>query len=135
VDDGPRGDRVDPLSRWLYHKTTRRRRYEQAAARHPRADDVVLVNDRGQVTETTIANLAVRLGGTWFTPPLRAGCLPGVERGRLLRRGVLRERELTPADVRGAEELALVSSLRGWRPAVLVGSDPAPASVERAGAR
>jgi para-aminobenzoate synthetase/4-amino-4-deoxychorismate lyase len=135
VDDGPLGDPVDPGDRWLYHKTTRRRRYEEAAARHPEADDVVLVNVRGQVTETTIANLAVRLSGTWFTPPVSAGCLPGVERGRLLRLGRLRERDLTPADLRRAEALALVSSLRGWRPAVLVGPAPAAAAVAQARAR
>jgi para-aminobenzoate synthetase / 4-amino-4-deoxychorismate lyase len=133
VDDGPLGDPVDPGDRWLYHKTTRRRRYEEAAARHPDADDVVLVNRHGEVTETTIANVAVRLGDTWFTPPVWAGCLPGVERGRLVRLGRLRERELTPADVRGAEELALVSSLRGWRPAVLAGRTPDAPAVAQAG--
>ena len=73
VDDEP----VDPRARWLHHKTTRRRTYSERAARHPDADDVLLMNDRGEVTESTVANLAVRLGGTWFTPPLSAGCLPG----------------------------------------------------------
>jgi para-aminobenzoate synthetase/4-amino-4-deoxychorismate lyase len=71
------------------------------------------------VTETTIANLAVRLEGRWWTPPLSAGCLPGVERGRLLETGRLRERTLTVADLRRADNLAVVSSLRGWRPAIL----------------
>jgi para-aminobenzoate synthetase/4-amino-4-deoxychorismate lyase len=117
VDDDP----VDPRDRWLYHKTTRRRTYEERAARHPEADDVVLVNTRGRVTETTIANLAVQLSGTWFTPPVESGCLPGVERGRLLHLGRLHERDLTPQDLARAEAVALVSSLRGWRPAVLTG--------------
>jgi para-aminobenzoate synthetase/4-amino-4-deoxychorismate lyase len=49
-----------------------------------------------------------------------AGCLPGVERGRLLDAGLLQERELTVEDVRRADALAVVSSLRGWRDAVLV---------------
>ncbi|MGY1844584.1 aminodeoxychorismate synthase component I [Modestobacter sp. SYSU DS0875] len=111
---------VDSGSRWLQHKTTRREVYTARAARHPEADDVVLVNERGEVTETTVASLAVRIGGTWWTPPVDVGCLPGVERGRLLDAGVLRERVLRLADLAGAEELALVSSLRGWRPAVLV---------------
>jgi para-aminobenzoate synthetase/4-amino-4-deoxychorismate lyase len=115
VDDDP----VDPGLVWLHHKTTRREVYTQRAARHPGADDVVLVNDRGEVTETTIANLAVRLAGRWWTPPTTSGCLPGVERARLLDAGVLTERVLTVADLHAAEELALVSSLRGWRPAVL----------------
>jgi para-aminobenzoate synthetase/4-amino-4-deoxychorismate lyase len=42
-----------------------------------------------------------------------------VERGRLLEAGRLRERTLTVADLRSADDLAVVSSLRGWRPAIL----------------
>ena len=117
---------VDPNQRWLYHKTTRRQTYTTRARRHPTVDDVVLVNDRGQVTETTVANLAVQLDGSWYTPPLDAGCLPGVERGRLLELGRLRERDLTPEDLHRADALALVSSVRGWRPAVLAAHPPAP---------
>jgi para-aminobenzoate synthetase/4-amino-4-deoxychorismate lyase len=110
---------VDSTQPWLRHKTTRRSVYTSRAERHPEADDVVLANEHGQVTETTIANLAVRLEGRWWTPPLSAGCLPGVERGRLLETGRLRERTLTVADLRRADDLAVVSSLRGWRPAIL----------------
>jgi len=110
---------VDTTGPWPFHKTTHRGPYERRAARHPEADDVVLVNERGEVTETTVANLAVDLGGRWWTPPLSSGCLPGVERGRLLSAGVLAERVLTPADLLAARGLALVSSLRGWRPAVV----------------
>ncbi|MGY1755220.1 aminodeoxychorismate synthase component I [Blastococcus sp. SYSU D01042] len=111
---------VDADDVWLRHKTTRRGRYNERAARHPEADDVVLTSSRGEVTETTIANLAVRLEGCWWTPPVTSGCLPGVQRGRLVEEGRLRERPLTPADLAAAEELAVVSSLRGWRPAVLL---------------
>ena len=68
----------------LFHKTTLRAPYEAASQRFPDADDVVLVNDRGEVTETTRANLAVRLEGRWVTPPLDAGLLPGCERAALL---------------------------------------------------
>jgi para-aminobenzoate synthetase/4-amino-4-deoxychorismate lyase len=43
-----------------------------------------------------------------------------VERGRLLERGRLQERVLTPADLAQATGLAVVSSLRGWRNAILL---------------
>ncbi|MCA0145320.1 aminodeoxychorismate synthase component I [Blastococcus sp. LR1] len=120
LDDEP----VDPGDPWLQHKTTRRDVYVSAALRHPGADDVVLVNTRGEVTETTIATVAVRLDGRWWTPPTAAGCLPGVERGRLLDLGLLSERVLRPADLLAAEEIAVVSSLRGWRSATLVVHQP-----------
>ena len=111
---------VDADQVWLRHKTTRRSVYNDAAARHPDADDVVLTNQHGNITESTIANVAAHLDGCWTTPPLTAGCLPGVERGRLVEAGHLRERDLTPDDLRRSDQLAVISSLRGWRPAVLI---------------
>ncbi|TKJ32620.1 hypothetical protein A6V29_16670 [Blastococcus sp. CCUG 61487] len=111
---------MDADDAWLRHKTTRRAPYEERARRWPDADDVVLVSTRGEVTETTIGNLAVRLDGDWWTPPVSSGCLPGVERGRLVEEGRLSERVLTPADLTAADGLAVVNSLRGWRGARLV---------------
>jgi para-aminobenzoate synthetase / 4-amino-4-deoxychorismate lyase len=122
---------VDSAEFWPYHKTSRREPYTVRARRHPDADDVVLCNERGELTETTIANLAVRLDGRWWTPPLSAGCLPGVERERLVAAGELGERVLRPADLDRADGLAVLSSLRGWRPAVLVGAAAVPAPAPR----
>ena len=116
---------VDSTQRWLYHKTSNRNTYTVRAGRHPDADDVVLVNERGQVTETSTANLAVHLEGTWWTPGLDAGCLPGIERGLRIELGQLRERPMTPHDLRRADALAVLNSLRGWRPAVLITGPPA----------
>lgn len=111
---------VSSEDRLLFHKLADRSRYERwQAQRPPGVDDVILTNERNEVTETTIANLAVGLDGRWWTPPLSCGLLPGVERGRLLDAGVLGERVIHPIELRGAS-LALISSLRGWRPAVLV---------------
>jgi para-aminobenzoate synthetase/4-amino-4-deoxychorismate lyase len=115
LDDEP----VDATDPWLQHKSTRRDVYLTRALRHPEADDVVLVNQRGQLTETTTANLAVRLDGRWWTPPTTSGCLPGVERARLLESGRLHERVLSVPDLHGAEQLAVLNSLRGWRAARL----------------
>jgi para-aminobenzoate synthetase/4-amino-4-deoxychorismate lyase len=115
LDDEP----VDPSDVWLFHKTTRRASYERRRGRRPDVDDVLLVNDRGEVTESTIANLAVRLDGVWVTPPVDAGLLPGTYRNVLLGEGRMTERPVTVDELRGAGELALVSSVRGWRPAAL----------------
>lgn len=120
VDDDP----VDSTSPWLQHKTTRREPYVTRALRHPEADDVVLVNERGELTETTIATLAVRLDGRWWTPPTASGCLPGVERARLLDLGRLHERVLHVEDLAAADGLAVLNSLRGWRTAALLDRSP-----------
>jgi para-aminobenzoate synthetase/4-amino-4-deoxychorismate lyase len=116
LDDDP----VDPSDMWLFHKTTLRAPYQRRRAGRPDVDDVVLVNTRGEVTESTIANLAVRIGDEWLTPPLDSGLLPGCYRGVLVREGKLREQPLTIADLRSGDDVALVSSVRGWRPAEVV---------------
>nr|WP_246326063.1 chorismate-binding protein [Actinomycetospora corticicola] len=128
-------DPVDARASWPHHKLTDRDPYERrlAAARRacPEADDVVLVNTDGEVTETTIASLAVRLGGRWYTPPLGGGALPGVGRADLVDRGELVERVLYPADLERADGIAVVSSLRGVRPArVSTHRDPVARRVD-----
>jgi para-aminobenzoate synthetase/4-amino-4-deoxychorismate lyase len=110
---------IDPADALLFHKTTGRQRYDDAAVRHPTADDVLLVNRFGEVTESTIANVAVRIDGRWWTPPLSSGLLPGIERAAALDAGRVEERVISVEDVRRAEELALLNSVRGWRRANL----------------
>lgn len=111
---------IDADDVFWFHKTTRRAPYERRAARFPEVDDVVLVNAAGEVTETTIANIAARIGGHWVTPPLACGLLPGIYREVLLESGELREQALTVQEFRAAEEIAVLSSVRRWRTARLV---------------
>jgi para-aminobenzoate synthetase/4-amino-4-deoxychorismate lyase len=123
LDDDP----VDAASPWLRHKTTRRDVYVTRALRYPEADDVVMVNGAGELTETTTANVALCIGGRWWTPPTASGCLPGVERARLLELGRLRERVLRVHDLQRAEQIAVLNSLRGWREARLLTGERAAA--------
>jgi para-aminobenzoate synthetase / 4-amino-4-deoxychorismate lyase len=116
LDDVPQ----DPRDVFLFHKTSRRERYEEARRRHPDTDDVVLVNDRGEVTESMIANVAVQMGGRWVTPPIESGLLPGIGRAAALQEGTLTEAPVTVEDLRSADEVALISDTRGLRRAVVV---------------
>ncbi len=110
---------VDRLSPFLFHKTNRRGVYEAAVERHPDADEVVLVNAAGHVTETNRSNLAVLIDGTWWTPPITDGLLPGVLRGELVDAGELIEGSVTIGQLREAEAVDVVNSLRGRRSAAL----------------
>jgi para-aminobenzoate synthetase/4-amino-4-deoxychorismate lyase len=101
----------------LFHKHGDRNRYDRF--RRAGFDDVILWNERGEVTEVTIANLAVRLAGRWCTPPLDCGLLPGVERARLIEAGRLVERVIRVDELTDAHGLAVLNSLRGWRDAEL----------------
>lgn len=111
---------VDPTDVLLFHKTTIRARYEDALARHPEADDVLLTNQRSEVTEASSSNVAVRFDSAWYTPPLDSGLLPGTRRAQLLADGTLEERTIRLSDIGNAAEIALVNDVRGWRTAKLV---------------
>jgi para-aminobenzoate synthetase/4-amino-4-deoxychorismate lyase len=109
---------VDSREPLLFHKTTRRALYDRARAARPDCDDVLLVNERGELTESTIANVVLHLDGALVTPPLDSGLLPGVLRADLLRRGIIHERVLRVTDVERAGGIYLINSVRRWTRAV-----------------
>lgn len=112
----------DPVSSqdiYLFHKTTRRTVYEQARAAQPDHDDVILYNERGELTEATVANLVVELDGQLLTPPLDCGLLAGTLRASLLARGEVREQVLRREDLARCTKIFLVNSVRGWQAAEL----------------
>jgi para-aminobenzoate synthetase / 4-amino-4-deoxychorismate lyase len=111
---------VNSADPFLANKTTHRVVYETARQSRPELDDVILWNERGEVTEATIANIVVEIDGVRYTPPLACGLLGGALRGELLASGAIRERVLTRDDVRGASRLWLINSVREWVDAVLV---------------
>ncbi|HUP39107.1 MAG TPA: aminotransferase class IV [Vicinamibacterales bacterium] len=67
---------IDSSNPFLYHKTTNRAAYDAAIASRPGFEDALLYNERGEVTESTIANLVVETGGELLTPRFRPGCCP-----------------------------------------------------------
>jgi para-aminobenzoate synthetase/4-amino-4-deoxychorismate lyase len=80
----------------------------------------VLINTEGCVTETTRANIAIRMDGRWVTPPLRDGLLPGCERAALLADGTLEEASFGVEELDRAEAVAFLNSVRGWRRAAVI---------------
>ena len=111
---------IDIKNPFLYHKTTNRKIYEDAAGIATHAQEVLLFNTRGYVTESTIANLVYCLNDMLYTPPVRDGLLPGTMRETLLREGKIVERSLSIDELSEVSDFFLVSSLRGWRRAKLV---------------
>jgi para-aminobenzoate synthetase/4-amino-4-deoxychorismate lyase len=108
---------IDDSNPYLYHKTTHRGIYDRARAERPDCDDVLLWNGRGEVTEATTANLVVQRDGELLTPPVECGLLAGTFRQHLLERGEIRAAVITVQDLKDAEALFLINSVRRWRPA------------------
>jgi para-aminobenzoate synthetase / 4-amino-4-deoxychorismate lyase len=111
---------IDRANPFLYNKTTYRKIYDEAKASQPDCDDVILWNTAQEVTETTIANLVVDLDGRALTPPIECGLLPGIFRAHLLARGEIEEAKITLEDLRRAERIRVINSVRRWRNAELV---------------
>lgn len=109
IDDDP----VSSRNVFLFHKNTRRAVYDDRLQRHPGLHDVLLVNERDEITESTVANLLVRMDDEWYTPPLDSGCLPGIYRAQLLEKGEVAERVITVPELEQAEAIELVNSVRG----------------------
>jgi para-aminobenzoate synthetase/4-amino-4-deoxychorismate lyase len=105
-----RVDSNDPL---LRHKTTRRGLYERAREGCGADDDVILVNERDEATETTIANIAVCRNGRWITPPVSSGLLGGVRRSELLAAGTIAECAVEASTLVPGETVRCFNALRG----------------------
>ena len=107
---------VDSQTVSLFHKTTNRALYDAAlaGARAAGADEAILWNERGELTEGARTNLVLEIGGERLTPARECGLLAGVFRQSLLERGKVKEAVLTPEDLRRADRILLVNALRGW---------------------
>jgi len=88
-------------------------------------DEVILLNERGEVAECTSANLFVANGSHVVTPPLRSGCLPGITRevilGGIHAAGIrVEERTLLPGDLEAADEVFITSTTRDLLPVIQI---------------
>src|SRR5690606_29822021 len=97
---------------WAQNLTWYERAHEQGF------DEVVLLNERGEVAECTSANIFIASEGRVYTPPLSSGCLPGVTRAALIediRPAIglrVTEKTLLPSDLEAADEVFITSTTR-----------------------
>ncbi|KAG6811453.1 hypothetical protein H0H92_007324 [Tricholoma furcatifolium] len=106
-------------------KTTYRRHYEDARLRAnlpplsevPMTTEVLLYNDEGMITESSIFNIAIHRAGQWLTPSSGVtGCLPGVLRRFLLEQGRIhedKEGQLTKDSIKEGDWVLLFNGVRG----------------------
>jgi para-aminobenzoate synthetase/4-amino-4-deoxychorismate lyase len=114
---------IDSTNPFLYHKTTNRQIYDTAQAVHSNCDDVLLWNERGEITETRIANVIVEMNGELVTPPVKCGLLAGTFRDDLLAQKKVREEVVTVEALKKCDRIFVVNSVRKWCEAVLISND------------
>lgn len=94
-------------------------------------DEVLLLNERNEVSECTSANIFAVKNGKVFTPPLNSGCLEGVTRGIVMEIvpeiGIsVVEQTLRPEDLYGADEVFITSTNRGLIGVAEIGTHRVP---------
>lgn len=102
---------IDSNNVFLYHKTTHRGIYPIPENNY---DDVLLFNDRNELTEFTLGNLVVETAGKLFTPPLSCGLLAGTFRAHLLEIDKIKERVICKDELQNHSKVFLINSLRQW---------------------
>ncbi|MDR1327705.1 MAG: aminodeoxychorismate synthase component I [Heliobacteriaceae bacterium] len=100
--------KISPLrtdrEEFLFHKTTYRPYYSENA---------VFFNKQDELTETSIANIVLEIDGKWYTPPAECGLLNGIYRQKLLHEGKCEEKILYLEDLKQAQRIFCVNSVRG----------------------
>jgi len=124
--------RVTSTDALLGHKTTWRTLYDGEREAHARAqgcDEVIFLNERGEVTEGSRANVFALLRDKLVTPALSCGLLDGCLRREMLDAGLCQEGVLTPGALHRADKVYFGNSLRG-----LIVAVPAAVRVAHAAA-
>jgi len=80
------------------------------------ASEVLLANTKGELCEGGGSNVFVVIKGELVTPPLSAGCLPGVTRELILESTGATERAIPMEQLASATEGFLTASTRGVQP-------------------
>ncbi|WP_028581694.1 aminodeoxychorismate synthase component I [Desulfogranum japonicum] len=110
---------VDSTDIFLFHKTTNRTVYGERKAPFPDVDEVILYNERGEVTEGCISNIVVKRGGKLVTPPTPCGLLAGTFRDHLIEEGTVAEEVICVEELAEVEEIYCINSVRKWRRAAI----------------
>ncbi len=100
---------------FLQHKTTRREFYNEHfhEAVDEGYDEIIFTNERGELTEGAISNIFVQTqDGSWYTPPLSSGLLPGIWRSGAITKLNAREKLLYIADLKNAKRIIIGNSVR-----------------------
>lgn len=105
---------IDKNNPYYYHKTTFRKMYEKFREELGNAFDILLWNDKEELTEFTMGNLVVKVEREYWTPPIKSGLLAGTFRQQLIDEKKIKERIISKSELESVDEVWLINSVRGW---------------------
>ena len=75
-------------------------------------DEIICINERGEVTEGAVSNFLFRIDGKWITTPLSSGVLPGIQRGIVIERCGVSVKQVLKSDLDRVDAAFVISSLK-----------------------
>ena len=107
--------RLNSADIFLFHKTTRRELYDREWQHYSErgADEVIYLNERGELAEGSRTTIFLEKDGRLLTPALGSGLLPGTLRAELIASGRAKEAVLGLDDLKSADAVYLGNSVRG----------------------
>jgi para-aminobenzoate synthetase / 4-amino-4-deoxychorismate lyase len=108
--------RLNSADIFLFHKTTRRELYDREWQHYSEtqgADEVIYLNERGELAEGSRTTIFLERNGLLLTPALASGLLPGTLRADLIASGRAKEAVLRLEDLKSADAVYLGNSVRG----------------------
>ncbi|OEH53415.1 para-aminobenzoate synthase [Oceanobacillus sp. E9] len=105
---------INKKNPYYYHKTTFRKMYEKFREELGNAFDILLWNDKEELTEFTMGNLVVKVEGEYWTPPIKSGLLAGTFRQQLIDEKKIKERIISKSELESVDEIWFINSVRGW---------------------
>ena len=111
-----------PYNRLSCYKTSNALLYIMASlyASENNCDDVFILNDNGNVIESTNSNVFISSNGVLYTPPLSEGCVGGIMRMKLINLAISKgivvyENKMPPQHLMAADEIIITNTIQGFR--------------------
>ena len=75
-------------------------------------DEIICINEGGEVTEGAVSNFLFRIDRKWITTPLSSGVLPGIQRGIVIERCGVAVKQILKSELAGVDAAFVISSLK-----------------------
>ncbi len=115
-------DLIKPLSKLSLYKTSNSLVYVMASifAKENNFDDAFILNENGNIIESSNSNVFISSNGVLYTPPLSEGCIGGIMRMKLINLAISKgiivyENKMPPQHLMAADEILITNTIHGIR--------------------
>ena len=93
------------------YKSTNRESIEKLSNQKENCDEIIIVKN-GLITDTSIANISVKIDNIWYTP--KHPLLQGTTLHRLLENRTLKQKNITVSELLDSQQIAVMNAMVGF---------------------